>query len=73
MFYLDCTLKNPKDIWNEFIFVDNSNFDFSKVNTLLNQKSKNYFALEKRNGNTMKCFGLIFTENWLSRKPEDLV
>ena len=27
MFYLDCTLKNPKDIWNEFTFVDNSNFD----------------------------------------------
>ena len=76
MFYFDCTLRNPKDIWNEFTFVDNSNFDFSKVNTLLNQKSKNYFVLEKRNGNAPKCFGLIFSEdtafkNWLNRKPED--
>ena len=76
-FYLECTLKNPKDIWNEFIVVDNSNFDLNKTNTLLNQKSKNYFVLEKRSGNTNKCFGLIFTEdtafkNWLNRKPEDL-
>ena len=77
MFYLGCTLKNPKDVWNEFTFVDNSNFDFNKINTLLNQKSKNCFVLEKRSENTMKCFGLIFTEdtafkNWLNRKPEDL-
>ena len=55
----------------------NSNFDFSKVNHLLNQKSKNFFGLEKKKGNVMQCFGLIFTEdtsfkNWLNRKPEDL-
>ena len=31
-FYLECTLKNPKDIWNEFTFVDNSYFDYTKVN-----------------------------------------
>ena len=77
VFYLECTLKNPKDIWNEFTFVDNSNFDFSKVNNLLNQKSKNFFVLEKKKGNTIKRFGLIFSEdtafkNWLNRKPEDL-
>ena len=77
MFYLDCTLKNPKEIWNEFAFVDNNKFDFSKVNTLLNQKSKSCFVFEKRNGNTIQCFGLIFKEdtafkNWLNRKPEDL-
>jgi len=33
--------------------------------------------LEKKKGNTIKCFGLIFSEdtafkNWLNRKPEDL-
>jgi hypothetical protein len=72
MFYLGCTLKNPKDVWNEFTFVDNSNFDFNKINTLLNLKSKNCFVLEKRSGNTM-----IFTEdtafkNCLNHKPEDL-
>ena len=77
MFYLGCTLKNPKDIWNEFTFVDNSNFDFSKVNTLLNQKSKNCFVFEKRNGNTITCFGLIFTEdtafkNWLNHETNAL-
>ena len=76
MFYLDCTLKNPKDIWSEFTTVDNSNFDLSKVNTILNQKCKNYYVLEKRTGFTHKCFGLIFSEdtafkNWLNRKPED--
>ena len=51
MFYLGCTLKNAKDGWNEFTFVDNSNFDFNKINTLLNQKSKNCFVLEKGSGN----------------------
>ena len=33
--------------------------------------------MEKKKGNVMQCFGLIFTEdtsfkNWLNRKPEDL-
>ena len=60
-FHLECTLKNPKDIWNEFTVVDNSSFDFSKNNSLLNQKSKNFFGLEKKKGNVMRCFGLIFT------------
>ena len=76
-FYLDCTPKNPKDIWNKFTVVDNSSFEFSKINTLLNQKSKNVFSLEKKKGDAMQCFGLIFTEdtsfkNWLNHKPEDL-
>ena len=75
IFYLDCEITNPKDIWNEFTFVDNSNFDFAKVNSLLNQKSKNYFLLEKKKGCEMKCFGLRFTEdilfkNLLNRKLE---
>ena len=35
-FYLECTLKNPKDIWNEFTVVDNSSFDFSNINSLRN-------------------------------------
>ena len=30
IFYLDHTITNPNDIWNEFTFVDNSNFDFAK-------------------------------------------
>ena len=61
-FYLNCNLKNLKDIWNEFTFVDNSYFDFTKINSLLNQKSKNFFGLEKKKGFTMKCFSLIYSE-----------
>ena len=57
LFYVECQLKNPKDVWNEFTFVDNSNFDFSKINSLLNQKSKNYFLLEKKKEKAMMCFG----------------
>ena len=77
MFYMDCQITNPKDVWNEFTFVDNSNFDFSKIGSLLNQKSKNYFLLEKKKENAMMCFGILFTEdiafkNWLNRKPEML-
>ena len=76
-FYLECTLKNPKDVWNEFTVVDNTSFEFSKTNTLLNQKSKNFLSVEKKKGDAMQCFGLIFTEdssfkNWLNHKPEDL-
>ena len=26
---MECQLSNPKDVWNEFAFIDNSNFDFS--------------------------------------------
>ena len=48
IFHLDCNITNPKDIWNEFTLVDNSNFDFAKVNILLNQKSKNYFLLKRK-------------------------
>ena len=74
--YLECTLKNPKDVCNEFTVVDNSNFEFSITNTLLNQKSKNFLSVEKKKGDAMQCFGLIFTEdtsfkNWLNCKPED--
>jgi len=77
LFYVECQLTNPKDVWNEFAFVDNSNFDFSKINSLLNQKSKNYFLLEKKKEKAMMCFGLMYTEaiafkNWLNRKPEML-
>ena len=31
IFYMECTLKNPNNIWNEFTFVDNSSFDMTKV------------------------------------------
>ena len=77
LFYVECQLTNPKDVWNEFAFVDNSNFDFSKITSLLNQKSKNYFLLERKKEKTMMCFGLMYTEdiafkNWLNRKPEML-
>ena len=48
IFYLECQFTNPKNVWNEFTFIDNSNFDFSKINSLLNQKSKNFFLLERK-------------------------
>ena len=47
-FFLECQLSNLKEGWNELTFVDNSNFDFSKISYLLNQKIKNYDLLEKR-------------------------
>ena len=76
-FYMDCDVKNPKDVWNEFTVIDTDNFDFSKTNILLNQKCKNFFILEGKKGHTMKCFGLQYTDdvsfkNWLNRTPEQL-
>ena len=38
VFYLECPVKNPKDVWNEFTIIDTDNFDFTKTNNLLNQK-----------------------------------
>ena len=29
IFYMDCHLTNPKDVWNEFTFINNSNFECS--------------------------------------------
>ena len=78
IFYLECQLTNPKDMWNEFTFVDNTNFDFSITVSLLNQKSTNYFVLEKRKNNKRICFGFkrfaedIAFKNWLNRKSEFL-
>ena len=60
---MDCSVKNPKDVWNEFTVIDTDNYDFSKTNILLNQKCKNCFLLEERKGNKMKCFRLQYTDN----------
>ena len=57
IFYMECQLTNPKDICCEFTFVGNSNFDFSKTGSLLNQTSKNYFLREKKR-KTMQCCAL---------------
>ena len=77
MFYLNCFLKNPKDVWNKFTSIDTNSFDTTKSDSLLCQKSKDFFMLEKRKHCEPKCFGLIFTEdisirNWINRKPEDV-
>ena len=75
--FMECLIRNPKDVWNEFTVIDTDNYDFSKTNALLNQKCKNCFLLEERKGNKMKCFGLHYTgdvsfKNWLNRTPEPL-
>ena len=48
IFYMQCTLKNPKDIWNEFTCVDNSSFDMTKLNSLLNQNVKITIAWKRK-------------------------
>ena len=58
-FYLDCQVKNPKDVWNEFTIIDNDNFDFSKTTTLLNQNSKKLFFTRKKEG---KCNDVLWIE-----------
>ena len=35
MFYLHCTLKNPKDVWNEFAAIDTNSFDTTKLDIFL--------------------------------------
>ena len=53
-----------------------SNFDFSKVNNLLKQKSKNFFGLEKKKGNTMKTHQytiVVFRKHLALRKNKFLI
>ena len=50
IFYLECSVKNPKDVWNEFTIIDMDNFDFSKINSLLNQKSKKLLSTGTKEG-----------------------
>ena len=77
IFYLNCFLRNPKDVWNEFTAIYTNSFDLTKLDSLLCQKSKDFFIWEKRKNCEPKCFGLILTEdisirNWIDKKPEDV-
>ena len=67
----------PKDVWAEIVTFESNSIDMSKLDNLIFQKSKDFFTLEKRNGNSPKCYGLNFTEenaklNWINRRLGDL-
>ena len=68
--------KKPKNIWVEFATFESNSIDMSILDNKIFQKSKDFFTLEKRNGNTPKCYGLIYTEknaklNWINRRFVD--
>ena len=49
----------------------------AKLDNLIFQKSKDFYTLEKRRGTSIRCLGLLFTEedvktNWANRKLEDI-
>ena len=77
-----CFFKNykgrePKNVWVEFATFESNGIDMSALDNLIFQKSKDFFALEKRNGYTSKCYGLLYTEenaklNWINRRLGDL-
>ena len=77
MFFKNYKGREPKDVWAEFVTFESNSIDMSKLDNLIFQKSKDFFTLEKRSGNSPKCFGLIFTEenaklNWINRRFGDL-
>ena len=77
LFFKNYKGREPKDVWAEFITFESNSIDMSKLDNLIFQKSKDFFSLEKRNGNSPKCYGLIFTEenaklNWINRRFGDL-
>ena len=49
----------------------------AKLDNLIFQKSKDFYTLEKRRDTSIRCLGLLFTEedvktNWANRKFEDI-
>ena len=76
-FYLKYEGREPKNIWVEFATFESNSIDISTVDNLVFQKSKDFFSLEKRKGNSPKLFGLMYTEenakiNWTTRRLGDL-
>ena len=76
LFYINDKGKEPKDVWTAFEIFETNSIDMAKIDNIFFQKSTDVFALEKRNGNSPKCFGLLFTEknaklNWVNRRHGD--
>ena len=77
LFYTRFEGKEGKDVWTSFDIFETNSIDMTKLDNLIFQKSKDFYTLEKRRGSSIKCFGLIFTEedvktSWVNRKLEDL-
>ena len=77
VFYKRYEGTEPKDVWTSFDIFETNSIDMAKLDNLIFQKSKDFYTLEKRRGSSIKCFGLIFTEedvktSWVDRKLEDL-
>ena len=77
MFFINYKGRQPKNIWVEFAMFESNSIDMCVLDSLIFQTSKDFFTLEKRNGGSPKCFGLMFTEenaklNWINRRLVDL-
>ena len=48
LFSLERKGKVPKDVWTEFVILETNSIDRSKLDTLIFQKSKDFFALEEK-------------------------
>ena len=75
LFFRNYKGRDSKDVWAGFVTFESNSIDMSKLDNLIFQKSKDFFTLEKRNGNSPKCYGLIFTEenvklNWINRSGD---
>ena len=69
--------REPKNVWVEFVTFESNSIDMAALDNLIFQKSKDVFALEKRNGGSPRLYGLLYTEenaklNWINRRLGDL-
>ena len=74
LFYFNHKEKEPKAYVRSLLYLKKT-VSMSKKDNLVFQKSKHFFALEKRNGNSPECFGLCYTKenrklNWIHRRLE---
>ena len=57
LFFKNYKGREPKDIWAEFVAFESNSIDMSKLDNLIFQKSKDFFMLEKRSGNSPNVLG----------------
>ena len=61
LFYRNWKGREPKNVWAEFATFESNSIDMSILDNMIFQKSKDFFALEKRNAthqNVMDCYTL---------------
>jgi len=70
VFYKKYEGTEPKDVWTSFDIFETNSIDMPKLDNLIFKKVKIFILWKKRRGTSIRCLGLVFTEediktNWV--------